>query len=112
MISIGNNCRINGAYISSLKSISIGDNCVIAAGVNIMDSNGHLVRSLDRTKEHDQAEPIHIGNNVWIGLNAIILKGTTIGDNCVVGANCVVKGEYPPNTLISSGDVKCNEIKY
>lgn len=112
LISIGNECRINGAFVNSLKSISIGDNCVIAAGVNIMDSNGHLVKSKNRTKEHDAPQAIVIGNNVWIGLNAIILKGTIIGDNCVIGANTVVKGEFPANTIITNGDVKCNIIKF
>lgn len=85
---------------------------MIAAGVNIMDSNGHLVKSKNRTKEHDAPQAIVIGNNVWIGLNAIILKGTIIGDNCVIGANTVVKGEFPANTIITNGDVKCSIIKF
>lgn len=44
--------------------------------------------------------PIVIGNNVWIGANSIILRGTSIGNNCVVGAGCVLKGEYPDNSII------------
>ena len=43
---------------------------------------------------------IVIGNNVWIGLNAIILKGSVIGDNSVVTAGSVVKGVFPNNALI------------
>lgn len=99
-IIIGRNCRINGAYIHAKKSITIGDNCVIAGGVNIIDCNGHIVGSSDRTKGTDPAKPITIGNNVWIGQNAIILKDTIIGDNSVIGAGCVVKGNFPPNSLI------------
>lgn len=101
-IKIGNNCRINGAYIHAWKSITIGDNCVISGGVNIIDANGHITHSYDRTKGQDTALDIIIGNNVWIGLNAIILKGSVIGDNCIVSAGSVVKGFYSPNTIISN----------
>lgn len=97
---IGNNCRINGAYINAKQFITIGNNCVIASGVSIMDSNGHIVNSLDRTKEHDNPKGITIGNNVWIGMNAIILKGSSIGDNSIIGAGCVVSGTVPPNSIV------------
>ena len=100
LISIGSNCRLNGVYVHSQKAIQIGENCVIAAGVNIIDTNGHQVNSLNRTIGRDNPQPITIGDNVWIGLNAIILKGSVIGDNCVVAAGSVVKGVFPNNTLI------------
>ena len=44
--------------------------------------------------------PITIGNNVWIGANTLILRGTTIGDNCVVAGGSVIRGNYPSNTVI------------
>lgn len=100
-ISIGDNTRINGAYIHAQKGIAIGANCVIASGVNILDSNGHELISVNRTIGRDKAEEIIIEDNVWLGLNAIILKGTTIGKNSVVGAGSVVKGHFPPNSLIA-----------
>lgn len=99
-ISIGNNTRINGAYIHAQDSITLGSNCVVASGVNIIDTNGHELYSYNRTINRDKPEQIEIGDNVWIGLNAIILKGTTIGDNSVVGAGSVVKGNFPANSLI------------
>lgn len=99
-ISVGKNCRLNGVYVHSQQSIQIGANCVIAAGVNIVDSNGHQVNSSNRTIGRDKPQPIVIGNNVWIGLNAIFLKGSVIGDNSVVTAGSVVKGIFPNNSLI------------
>ena len=105
-IEIGNNCRINGAYIHSQKKIVIGNNCVIAAGVNIFDSNGHVVKSNDRTRGRDIAQELIIGNNVWIGVNAIILKGTVIGDNSVIAAGSVVKGIFPNNSIIMGNPSK------
>ena len=103
LIEIGDNCRINGAYIHAKGKIQIGNNCVIASNVNIIDSNGHETYSTNRTKGCDQAEDIIIGNNVWIGMNVIILKGTTIGHNCIVAANSVVKGKYSDNCIIGNG---------
>lgn len=78
----------------------MGHNCVIASGVNIIDSNGHIVLSRNRTIGRDDAKPIEIGNNVWIGLNTTILKNTRIGNNCVIAAGSVVKGQFPDNVLI------------
>lgn len=105
-IAIGDNTRINGAYIHAQQLISIGSNCVIASGVNILDTNGHEVYSHDRTVKRDTPEKIIIGNNVWIGLNAIILKGTTIGNNSIVGAGSVVRGDFPENSLIVGNPAK------
>jgi len=107
---IGNNCRINGAYIHSKKKIEIGDNCVMAANVNIMDSNAHKVVSSNRTMERDTSHEIIIGNNVWIGTNCIILKGSIIGDNSVIGAGCVVKGRIPANSVVTQGTLMVSEI--
>jgi acetyltransferase-like isoleucine patch superfamily enzyme len=100
-ISIGYNSRINGTYIHAQAGIKIGKNVVIAAGVNIIDSNGHEINSLNRTSGRDEPKQIIIGDNVWIGLNSIVLKGTNIGNNCVVGAGSVVKGVFPENSIIA-----------
>ena len=57
--------------------------------------------------------PVEIGNNVWIGANCVILRGTKIGDNCVVAAGSVIKGEFPANTLIyqkRDTEVKTREV--
>jgi len=101
VIKIGNNSRLNGVCVHARKHIEIGANCVIASGVQIIDSNGHELKSLDRTKGTDKASDIYIGTNVWIGINAVILKGTNIGDNSVVSANSVVKGTFPSNSIIT-----------
>lgn len=105
-VCIGNNCRINGAYIHAKESIQIGDNCVIASGVNIIDSNGHETYSLDRTVGRDTPRNITIGKNVWIGINATILKGTSIGDNSIVSAGSIVKGDFPSNCIITGNPAK------
>ena len=102
VISVGNNCRLNGVYIHAKERIEIGDNCVMASGVNIMESNGHETKSLNRTIGRDTPQKIIIGNNVWIGMNAIILKGSVIGDNTIISAGSVVKGTVPANSIYST----------
>lgn len=106
LISIGSGCRLNGTYIHAKKNIVIGENCVIAAGTNILDSNGHELISSNRTQNTDKPKDIIIGNNVWICLNSVILKGTEIGNNCVIAANSVVKGNFPDNSLIQGNPAK------
>lgn len=112
-VHIGSNTRLNGVFIHAQKSIRIGKNCVIAAGVNIIDSNGHEVKSLNRTVGRDIPKEIIIGDNVWIGLNSIVLKGSNIGTNSVIAAGSVVKGQFPNNSIISGNPAKLTDkIKF
>lgn len=97
---VGDRSNIFGANICIASRITIGNDCQIACGVNILDYNGHQSRKAPRGSEIDTPEPITIGNNVWIGTNVVILKGTVIGDNSIIGAGSVVKGIYPANSLI------------
>lgn len=105
-VHIGNNTNLNGVYIASRKSIEIGSNCRIAAGVVILDHKGHIVNSGDRTHGQDIPNPITIGDNVWLGTNCIILKGTVIGDNSVVSCGSVVKGVFEENSIIQGNPAK------
>ena len=100
VIRIGERSRLNGVYIHAKKKVEIGKNCVIASGVNILDSNGHKLYSVDRTIGKDKPSSVLIGDNVWIGINAVILKGTEIGSNSVIAAGSVVKGNIPSNSLV------------
>lgn len=52
-----------------------------------------------------KSSPISIGNHCWIASDMIILKGSKIGDNCVIGAGCVIKGDIPPNSLVKQRKV-------
>lgn len=111
-IVIGENSRLNGTYVHASKKVVIGRNCVFAAGTQILDSNGHVVNSMNRTKGKDAPSDIIIGDNVWTGANTIILKGSFIGDNCVIGAGSVVKGSYPANAIIKGNPaIVVDEIK-
>jgi acetyltransferase-like isoleucine patch superfamily enzyme len=102
IIQIGERVGLNGTVISSRKKIVIGDNTMIAANVIIADSDFHQQwppeeRWVNPGFEFDQE--VYIGKNVWIGMNCIILKGVSIGDNSIIGAGSVVTKDIPSNVI-------------
>lgn len=103
-IQIGENGRICGRCVHAFKSIEIGRNCLIAANVQIIDSNGHkllLSNPENRISSRDDGKPILIEDDVWIGLSAIVLPGVRIGRGSVIGANTVVAGDVPSNVVFA-----------
>lgn len=100
---IGSGTAINyGASLCAHKEVVIGEGCLISNYVNVMDSDFHSV--LDR--ESFEPRPIRIGNNVWIGLKATVLKGVTIGDNSVVSAGSVVCSDVPSNVIVAGNPAR------
>lgn len=82
------------------KDIELGNDVMIARNVVIFDSDFHPVRYEGRNSEC--SEKVKIGNHVWIGANAIILKGVDIGDNSMVSANTLVAKTVMPDTLVGN----------
>jgi len=109
-IAVGQHVRINsGAVLVSYASIVIGNDCLIGEYVSIRDANhGTRPGSAMRLQPHASA-PIVIGNNVWIGRGAAILKGVYIGDGAIVAANSVVTRNVAPRTLV--GGIPARLIK-
>lgn len=108
-ITIGNNVGISGATIYARKSIEIGDNTLIGGNVKILDNDFHPIEIEARNKDIKEkilAKPIKIGKNCFIGCNSIILKGTELGDGCIVGAGAVVSGKFEANSVIAGNPAK------
>lgn len=115
-IKIGNGVGISGATIYARKEITIGDNTAIGGNVKILDNDFHPIDAEKRVKlladakggdsELVESRPIHIGKNCFIGCNSIILKGSVLGDNCVVGAGAVVAGKFGDNCVIAGNPAK------
>ena len=91
-LRIGDKCFFNqNVSITCKKQVVIGDRCQIANNVVIVD---HDHAGSDDWGTYVET-PVIIGNDVWIGAGAIILRGTTIGDKAVIGAGSIVKGDVP-----------------
>lgn len=87
---INSNCEIRCS-----ESISIGENVAIAPDVIIRDSDDHQIVGSKKSP------PIKIGNHVWIGTRAMILKGVSVGDNSVIAAGSIVTHDVPSNCLVA-----------
>ena len=95
-LTIGNEVFLNeGVSVAASSRIVIGDNCLIGDNVQIHDSDYHQV-DVDRPM---RVLPIEIGRNVWIGRNAIISPGVTIGDHAIIGAGSVVTQSVPARMI-------------
>ena len=134
-IIIGDQVGISGAAIYARSRISIGDGTLIGANVKILDSDLHphsarARREAERSLREAAASrrvfsgllsrqewipeekseipscPIQIGRDCFIGCNAIILKGTVLGDRCIVGAGAVVSGKFEHDSVIAGNPAR------
>ncbi len=106
-ISIGKNVFINHACsFLDLGGITIEDDVLIASCVNIV-SESHPTNTKDRKTL--TVGRVHIKRNAWIGANATIMAGLTIGENSIVAAGAVVTKDVPKNTIV--GGVPAKIIK-
>lgn len=99
-LNIGNNVFLNsGCIITAREKIQIGDNTIMGPYVIIYDNDHKITNGEIEHNSYDTA-PIIIGKNVWIGAGTIILRGTEIGDNCVIASGTVVKGRIDSRTVL------------
>jgi len=108
-IEIGNNVGLSGVVISSRIGVRIGNRVQIGGNVRIFDHDFHSVDANDRRDsqaDYDRTKkaPVMIGDDVFIGTNAIILKGVSIGNRSLVGAGSVVRLKHIPEDSIVFGN--------
>ncbi len=121
-ISVGDDCYIGPSLLISHNRIEIGNHVTIAWGCTIYDHDSHSLDYLERRKDIEReivnmrknvhfisdkdwsivnSKPIVIKDDAWIGMNAIILKGVTIGQGAIVGAGSVVTKDVPDWTIVA-----------
>jgi acetyltransferase-like isoleucine patch superfamily enzyme len=99
-ITIGDDVGMSGTIVSARLEINIGSRVMCGANVVISDSDRHHI---DKNKRTNCSEPknakIVIGDDVWLGMNVVVLKGVTIGSGAVIAANSVVTKDIPANVV-------------
>ena len=108
-IEIGNHVGISGTTIYARDRITIGDDTIVGANCKIFDNDFHSLDAEERRQDiYDNlvTKPVKIGKNVFIGCNSIILKGTVLGDNCIVGAGSVVHGIFDADCVIAGNPAR------
>lgn len=114
--TVGDFTLLNGALVMVEEQITIGSYCLVSWNVGIADSDFHPLEPAQRLIDAQalapyfkdrpprpklKTAPVIISDNVWIGMNATILKGVTIGENSVVAAGSVVTKSVPPNVVVA-----------
>lgn len=98
-LTLGNKIGMSNATIISTSSVTLGNNIMIGGGVVIVDNDFHSLNPAhwhtDQDPLHMKSDPVIIKDNVFIGMDSIILKGVTIGNNVIIAAGSVVVKSIP-----------------
>ncbi len=109
VIEIGSGCGISGAIIGAAEKIILGKYVLVGANTLITDTDWHYIHPELRRTAGSLTKPVIIEDNVWLGINSVVLKGVHIGKNTVIAANSVVIKDIPENVI--AGGNPCKVIK-
>ncbi|MBI5001240.1 MAG: acyltransferase [Euryarchaeota archaeon] len=105
-VKLGDGCWVGPfVMLDGTGGLSIGNNVDFSTGVKVF-SHDTVKRALTGSKHPIEFAPVRIGNNCFIGTDAVILKGARLGDRCVVAANSLVSGRFPANTIVGGVPAK------
>ena len=104
-LEVGTNFAMTGGTLCAAERITIGDNVAVGANTIIVDTDFHPTSLEDRKSKPDAGEvaSVLIEDDVFIGMNCLILKGVTIGKGSVIGAGSVVTTDIP-SQVIAAGN--------
>jgi acetyltransferase-like isoleucine patch superfamily enzyme len=108
VIKVGADVGMTGAVLVAADNITIGDRTFVGSNVTIVDTDFHPLDPLKRQQDvlaGDKA-PVFIAEDVFIGMNSLILKGSRIGRGAVIGAGSVVVGEIPPIAVVGGNPAR------
>ena len=108
ILEIGERFGMTGGTICAAERVSIGHRVTVGANATIMDTDFHPLDPVQRRLHPDAAEtaPIIIEDDVFIGLQCLILKGVTLGQGCAVGAGSVVTRDVPAGVVVAGNPAK------
>lgn len=100
-VTIGESTRVGSMYMVCMGQdnyISVGQDCMIADNIDIWATDSHPIFN-DNGEICNPSKPVSIGNHVWLGKHAKVLKGVTIHDNAIIGMNAMVTTDVPEGAL-------------
>ncbi|MDW8171077.1 MAG: acyltransferase [Anaerolineae bacterium] len=108
MLIIGDDFGMTGGVIVCAEYIQIGARVMVGAGAVISDTDFHPLDPLERRRDpaNGRSAPIRIGDDVFVGMRALILKGVTLNTGCVVGAGSVVTRDVPPRAVVAGNPAR------
>lgn len=131
-VEIGNNVHIGGAAVICKSAVTVGNDVTMAWGITLYDHDSHSIHWQERQNDnhqcyqdfhnhggnnimnkdwsHVKTKPIVIHDKAWIGFDATILKGVTVGEGAVVGAKSVVTRDVPPWSVVAGNPARV--VKY
>ena len=105
-VIIGDHTRV-GLHNTVIGPVTIGNHVNLAQGITVTALNHNFAEKKLRIDEQGvSTNPVTIGDDIWIGANAVILPGVTIGNHSVVAAGAVVTKDVPPHTLVAGVPAK------
>ena len=105
-VIIGDHTRV-GLHNTVIGPVTIGNHVNLAQGITVTALNHNFtVKDMSIDEQGVSTTPVTIGDDIWIGANAVILPGVTIGDHSVVAAGAVVTKDVPPHTLVAGVPAK------
>ncbi len=108
-LAIGTDSGLSGTTICAARSVRIGERCLFGADVMITDTDFHPIAYEGRRYRSEldaQAEPVEIGDDVFVGARAIILRGVTVGEGSVVGAGSIVTRDIPAYSVCAGNPAR------
>jgi acetyltransferase-like isoleucine patch superfamily enzyme len=111
VLTVGDHSFIgHGCTFTVGRSVTVGARCLLARDVKVYDLDGHPLdaarRAAGERPDQDDCRPVTLGDDVWVGTGALILKGVTVGDRSVVGAGSVVTGDVPPDVVVAGNPAR------
>lgn len=100
VVEIGNGVTFGGATIVAAKSVVIGARTMLGP-CTIVDTDFHSIDAAERnTGRWSEAGPVRLGEDVWVGRDAMILQGVTVGSRSVIGARSVIRASVPEDRVV------------
>lgn len=104
-VMIGSDCRLlalnTGTFGSEPYLVKLGNHVTVTAGVHFVTHDGGVWVFRQEDPDIDIFAPIIVGDNVFIGINAVVMPGVKIGDNCIIGAGAIVTKDVSSGSVVA-----------